>query len=99
METDHMHPTSRRTALRRTAAFGLGATLWLVVAPARAQAGKLAKDAVKYVAQGDVPGHDCDDCQQYIAPATPTGPATCRIVAGDISPHGHCVAFTPKPKA
>ena len=89
---------SRRCALRRTAALGLGATIvWAASTPARAQA-KLAKDAVKYVDQGDVPGKDCDDCLQYIAPAGPRDPASCRIVDGPISPHGHCIAFTPRPK-
>ena len=90
---------SRRDALRRTAAFGLaGPIVWLASAPPHAQAGKLAKDAVKYVDQGDVPGKDCDDCLQYIAPSSPKAAPTCRIVDGAISPHGHCVAFTPRPK-
>ena len=87
---------------RRTAVSGMGAAIvWLAIAPrpARAQAGKLAKDAVKYVDKGDVPGKDCDDCLQYIAPASPKAAATCRIVDGPVSPHGHCVAFTPKPKS
>lgn len=84
---------------RREAALGLGATIaWALVAPARAQSAKLAKDAVKYVDKADAPGRDCDDCLQYIAPASATAPATCRIVEGPISPHGHCVAFTPRPK-
>ena len=87
---------SRRQALRRTAALGLGATVvWLAATPAAAQA-KLAKDAVKYVDKGDVPGKDCDDCMHYIAPAKAGGPASCRLVEGSISPHGHCVAFTPR---
>ena len=87
---------TRRHALRRTAALGLGATVvWLTATPAIAQA-KLAKDAVKYVDKGDVPGKDCDDCMHYIAPAQPGGPANCRLVEGAISPHGHCVAFTPR---
>ena len=87
---------SRRQALRRTAALGLGATVvWLAAKPAAAQA-KLAKDAVKYVDKGDVPGKDCDDCMHYIAPAKAGGPASCRLVEGSISPHGHCVAFTPR---
>lgn len=87
---------------RRAAARGLGAAIaWLAVAPAstRAQAGKLAKDAVKYVDKGDVPGKDCDDCVQFVAPASAKAAATCRIVDGPISPHGHCVAFTPRPKS
>jgi hypothetical protein len=91
--TDHL---TRRITLRRTAALGLGAAIaWLTATPAGAQA-KLAKDAVKYVEQGGVPGKDCDDCMHYIAPAKAGGPATCRLVEGAISPHGHCIAFTPK---
>lgn len=87
---------SRRCALRRTAALGLGATAaWATALPASAQA-KLAKDAVKYVDRNDAPGKDCDDCMHYIAPATARDAATCRLVEGPISPHGHCVAFTPK---
>jgi hypothetical protein len=99
MESNRTRGLSRRAALRRTAAFGLGATVtWLASAPAHAQAGKLAKEAVRYVDKGDAPGKDCDDCVQYVPPAAANGPATCRIVDGTISPHGHCVAFTPRPK-
>ena len=100
MDRNRTNTISRRTALRRTTALGVGATIfWLASPAARAQAGKLAKDAVKYVDKGDVPGKDCDDCLQYIAPATAKAAPTCRIVDGAISPHGHCIAFTPKPKA
>ncbi len=91
---------SRRGALHRTTALAVGATLlWLAAAPARAQAGKLAKDAVKYVDKGDAPGKDCDDCMHFIAPANAHEAATCRIVDGPINPHGHCIAFTPKAKS
>jgi hypothetical protein len=94
-----MDTISRRGALQRMTALGLGAAIvWLVGPPARAQAAKLAKDAVKYVDKGDAPGKDCDDCMHYIAPASAREAATCRIVEGPISPHGHCLAFTPKPK-
>ena len=96
MEDRPMDKFSRRCALRRTAALGLGATVvWAASSPARAQA-KLAKDAVKYVDKGDVPGKDCDDCLQYIVPAKAGLPASCKLVEGAISPHGHCIAFTPK---
>lgn len=99
MQDHEATPLSRRCALRRTAAMGLGATIvWMAATPARAQS-KLAKDAVKYVDQGNVPGKDCDDCQQYLAPARPGEPASCRLVEGAISPHGHCIAFTPKARA
>jgi hypothetical protein len=96
MEDRSTRGLTRRHALRRTGALGLGAAvLWLAAQPAAAQ-GKLAKAAVKYVDQGDVPGKDCDDCMHYIAPAKADGPAACRLVEGAISPHGHCVAFTPR---
>ncbi len=99
MDRNQSRGMSRRGALRHSTALGLGATIvWATGTPAHAQAGKLAKDAVKYVDQGDVPGKDCDDCMHYIAPASVHDPATCRIVDGAISPHGHCIAFTPKPK-
>ncbi len=98
MNHEETSGVSRRLALRRTAALGLGATVvWMASGAARAQ-GKLAKDAVKYADNGNVPGKDCDDCQQYLPPAGPKDAAGCRIVEGPISPHGHCIAFTPKAK-
>ena len=100
MDTIGADGVSRRGALRRSMALALGATvIWLAAPPARAQAGKLAKAAVKYVDRGDAPGKDCDDCMHYIAPATARDAATCKIVEGAISPHGHCLAFTPKPRS
>ena len=99
MDRNQANTISRRGALQRTGTLGLVATIaWLVGSPAQAQAGKLAKDAVKYVDKGDAPGKDCDDCMHYLAPANGREPATCRIVDGPISPHGHCLAFTPKAK-
>ena len=97
MDRNRSDTISRRGALQRTTALGLGAAVvWLAGSPALAQAGKLAKDAVKYVDKGDVPGRECDDCLHYLAPANAREPATCRIVDGPISPQGHCLAFTPK---
>ena len=100
MDDRRADTVSRRTALRAAAALGAGAALfWLAPAPARAQAGKLAKDAVKYVDQGDAPGKDCDDCLHYLAPASAREAPTCRIVEGPINAHGHCIAFTPKARS
>ena len=96
MDDRTTHRLTRRHALHRATALGLGATiLWLAPTRAPAQA-RLAKDAVKYVDQGDVPGKDCDDCRHYLAPAKPHEPASCRLVERTISPHKHCIAFTPK---
>ena len=60
---------------------------------------KLAKSAVKYVDAGQDAGKDCGDCIQFIPGKTPKAMGTCKVVEGEINPHGHCVAFTPKPKA
>ena len=95
MEDQRGRCVTRRCALRRTAAIGLGASVAWIATPALAQA-RLAKDAVKYVDKGDVPGKDCDDCVQFVAPPRPKDSASCRIVEGPISPYGHCIAFTPR---
>ena len=57
---------------------------------------KLAKAAVQY---HDRPrdGKDCDDCIQFLPGPTPKAAGSCKVVAGSISPHGYCLAFTPKP--
>ena len=60
---------------------------------------KLAKSVVQYVDAGKEEGKDCDDCIQFIPGKTPRVLGTCKIVEGEINPHGHCIAFTPKPKS
>ena len=47
---------------------------------------------------GEDEGKDCDDCSQFVPGETATDLGTCKIVEGAINPHGHCFAFTPKPK-
>ena len=59
---------------------------------------KLAKSAVQYEDRAKQEGKDCDDCIQFIPGKTATAVGTCKIVEGDINPHGHCIAFTPKPR-
>jgi hypothetical protein len=91
---------SRRGALQA----GLGATASLIVAiamprPVRAAGTKLAKSVVQYVDIGKEPHMDCDDCIQFLPGKTAKGKGLCKIVEGDISPQGHCLAFSPKPKS
>ncbi len=38
----------------------------------------------------------CSVCSLFIPGKTPTAAGTCRAVAGAISPHGYCIAFSPK---
>ena len=59
---------------------------------------KLAKSTVQYVDAGTEEGKDCDDCIQFNPGKTPKAMGTCKIVEGEINPHGHCIAFTPKSK-
>jgi hypothetical protein len=59
---------------------------------------KLAKSAVQYEDQGKSPGKDCDDCAQFIPGKSADVMGTCKLVEGAINPHGHCIAFTPKPQ-
>lgn len=91
---------SRRDALQRAIGGAAGAAMvWFAHGSARAGAVKLNKAAVGYVETGNFPGQDCDDCVQFVAGATAHAGATCKIVEGEISPHGHCIAFAPKPKS
>ena len=90
---------SRRVVLQR----GLGAITGAALAgvagtAARAAEAKLAKSAVQYVDAGKDEGKDCDDCAQFLPGKTEKDNGTCKIVEGAINPHGHCIAFTPKPK-
>ena len=88
---DEIPDTSRRAVLRRVA-FLAGAGLAAGVLPAqRALAQqKASKQAMKYQ---DHPGGDkkCSECLQFVAPAS------CKVVEGDISPNGYCIAWVKKP--
>ena len=99
MKQDQFDGMSRRDALRRGAhaIAGIG-IIWLVGSSAFAASSKLAKSAVQYTDAGNVPNKDCDDCSQFVAGKTAKEPGTCKLVEGDINPHGHCIAFTPKPR-
>ena len=83
----------RRLVMQRLAGLALAP---LLTAPLRAIAGKLAKADVQYQ---DKPngGKDCDDCIQFIVDPAHKGAGTCKVVAGPVSAHGYCLAFTPRP--
>ena len=99
MNGDYVHNSMRRRVLTQTVGTGLGMVLVCTIGRAAAAApAKLAKEAVKYTDVGTVEGKDCDDCSQYEPPVAPDRAPTCRIVEGPISPHGHCIAFSPKPR-
>ena len=97
MNADRNGHLSRRAALGLAAAAGIGGAV-LARSQAWAAPAKLAKEAVKYVEVSADEGKDCDDCAQFIAGGSANAPGSCKIVEGMISPHGHCIAFSPKPK-
>ena len=98
MDQDIAARASRRDVLRVGLGAGVGIAIVMVTGGAFAQASKLSKDAVKYTDAGNAEGKDCDDCSQFVPGKSVKGTATCKIVEGPINPHGHCIAFSPKPK-
>ena len=99
MNQDQLIRLSRRNAVQRGLGVITGAALAGVAANgAWAADGKLAKTAVKYVDAGKDEGKDCDDCIQFVPGKTTKDLGSCKIVEGPINPHGHCIAFSPKPK-
>lgn len=97
MEENRPNELSRR-ALIKGGIRALAAITIVTLTANKAMAGetKLAKSAVQYEDVGKKKGADCDDCIQFIPGKTANALGTCKIVEGEISPHGHCIAFTPK---
>lgn len=81
---------SRRRALKIFALAGGAAALPGIARDVQAQA-KATKAAMKYQ---DQPKGDqrCSGCIQFVAPNQ------CKVVEGDISPNGWCIAYAPKSK-
>jgi hypothetical protein len=89
---------SRRDAIRAGVGAAGGFVLAVVASNVACAAdAKLAKATVQYVDDGKLPGKDCDDCIQFIPGKTSKDVGACKIVEGAINPHGHCLAFSPKP--
>lgn len=93
-----MDEDSTAGKLRRSILQGIAVIPLLAIAPRVLADTKLAKAAVKYQDKPNA-GKDCDDCLQFIPGAAPRANGKCKVVEGDISPHGYCAAFTPKPKS
>ena len=99
MDEDQHTGVSRRSLVKGGVCALAGiAIASLTATRASAAETKLAKSAVQYVDVGKEEGKDCDDCIQFIQGKSPTSPGACKIGEGEISPHGHCIAFTPKPR-
>jgi hypothetical protein len=89
-------PRSRRQLIKAATGLAAMALVPLSLVSRSAGAAKLAKADVKYQDRPKA-GKDCDDCLQFVPGATAKAAGTCKIVEGRVSPHGYCLAFTPKP--
>ena len=80
--------------LRSGAALIAGLAAIPVIAAER-KPGNVPKAAMHYQ---DTPkgSEDCSNCMHFIPGPTPTAMGKCTVVAGDISPHGWCVAYVKK---
>lgn len=87
---------ARRAIIKKGVAVAAGVVATGVLLNTRqAHAAKASKSAMMYM---DKPHgkQQCSGCVQFIPGKTATADGTCQVVAGSISPHGWCVAFTPK---
>lgn len=93
---DSGKPISRRDALKRLAvAIGAAAAPGLVTGQENLpRQAKVPKAALQYQ---DHPNgkQECDDCIHFLPGGAPGSRGACQVVAGSISPHGWCYAFTP----
>ena len=98
MDENSTDMKSRRSLLKSAVLLAGIATIPLLANSRNVFAeGKIAKADVKYQDKPNA-GKDCDDCLQFIPGANAKAMGTCKVVEGEISPHGYCAAFTRKPK-
>ena len=83
-------PKLSRRGMLKSAVLATGAACLGVVSIRSAHAQKVAKAAMKYQ---DHPNGEqkCSNCLQFVPPRS------CKVVEGDISPDGYCIAWTKKP--
>ncbi|WP_239058863.1 iron oxidase [Acidithiobacillus ferrianus] len=80
---------TRRDMLKNMVAGAGAVAVTTMMGVGVADAGVMAKAAVQY--QDTPKGKDrCSTCANFIAPHS------CKVVAGNISPNGWCIAFVPK---
>jgi hypothetical protein len=60
-------------------------------------AAKLSKADVQYQDKPKAGGRDCNDCIQFVPDPARKAVGSCRVVEGEVSARGYCLAFTPRP--
>jgi len=86
---------SRRSFLKGAALLATIAVVPAVMVSKEAAAAKMAKAALQYQ---DHPkdGAQCDKCVQFVPGKSAKANGTCKVVEGDISPKGWCLAYAAK---
>jgi len=90
---DNRDKLTRATFVR--AAVILPALAGVLGTVVEAQAPKGSKTQFKYQSTPNN-GKQCSTCTFFIAGKTATANGTCKIVQGDISPKGYCIAYSAK---
>ena len=84
-----------QTSTKIVAAAAVAPLVFSSFADAGTSGGLVSKSSVSY--QDHPSGKDmCSKCAHFVPGSSPTAEGTCKVVAGKISPHGYCFAFTPK---
>ena len=85
---------SRRGFLKGSALLASIAVVSAAAIPSTSYAG-VPKAAMQYVDHPDG-DKECSNCLQYIPGSNASANGTCKLVDGDISPHGYCAAYSRK---
>lgn len=91
-----MENSSRRSFLKTATLLAGIAAVPVTFISQEALAAKMAKAVMQYQDQpkGDL---SCSKCVQFIPGKSAKANGTCKVVEGSITPHGWCLAFSPKP--
>lgn len=92
MTDDQRKKLTRRTVLKSAVLLTGLAVIPLTVEAA----GTIAKSAMQYQDHPKGP-QECSNCLQFIPGKSATAMGECKVVAGAISPHGWCLAYSKKP--
>ena len=89
MSDDFNKPASRRSLLRTGLGLVAGGVVLASQAHAQGADSKVEQSVVQYQSSPK-DGAQCSGCVNFVAPNA------CKVVAGNISPSGWCVAYAPK---
>ncbi|HQU15404.1 MAG: hypothetical protein B7Z66_07595 [Chromatiales bacterium 21-64-14] len=96
MDDFHRKKLTRRSLLKSAAFLASAVVAAPLLTTRPAEAGdKVPKSAMQYRNHPNA-GHECSTCIQFIPGKSAAANGTCKVVAGSISPHGWCVAYSPK---